>query len=114
MSTFRFSAWYWWFLVLSGMFLLGLFAFGDVKMELVQPIIALRNFSYFLFQTQFVMQIVFISAVVAHVVEGMFAFVRCVKLRLAVLDVVLWTGQTILLGYPSLKLCLELKMSKTN
>jgi len=59
---------------------------------------------YFLFRSRFLLQIIFIIAVLLHFGEAIYAYSLCQKKGIRKpLTILLWTLQTFILGFPSLQ-----------
>jgi hypothetical protein len=107
-NYFDFPAFYWHILIFSGMFLLYRVAFYDSSSNNAMfygGFHAIETLAFGIFQTKFVLQIVFYAAVLTHFIEGLVALYiakRYFKNRKY-----LWFVQTFLLGYPSLRLALN-------
>ena len=92
----------WWILCIGGM--TACFIISNAK-EPVQALLPLDNFAMAVFGSRETLKKVFALAVIAHVVEAQIACYICmVELRLHTWH--MWAVQTILLGYPSLRLLL--------
>jgi len=92
----------WWVLSIGGMTLL--FIIASAK-EPVQALLPLDNFALAVFGSRKTLQTVFALSVIAHVIEAQIACYICmVELRLHTWH--MWAVQTVLLGYPSLRLLL--------
>jgi len=100
-----------WILIIYGLIMLTLVALLDpidpmsiLHSPFISPI---NQLAYFIFQNQFNLQIILILAIVAHILESMYAMI----LARGKLDCrntwYLWVIQTLLLGYPSLRLLIE-------
>jgi hypothetical protein len=104
-NFYRFPHLIWWFLVLTGMMLTWIIAYDMIPSNssyyvLIQPI---ESFSLALFRTRFVVKLVFLAALIAHSVESMIAYYYAVYLLNCSETWLLWTMQTFVLGYPSLR-----------
>jgi hypothetical protein len=96
--------------ILLGMVLLGLISLLDLTTIQNSSFL---NFVYiigtFIFQTQFILKIVFIVAVLCHLLEGFYAgFIAYSKCKNTW---VFWFLQTVLFGYFSLRLLLKRKIN---
>lgn len=113
-SYFRRASIFWFIIIPFGMSLLALLAFffpPSLPMSgspaSAAEFFQLINFYVLIaFQSQFVLQIILYLAVAIHVGEALLAYVvatrmGCVKTR------GYWAAQTLLLGYPSLRLLLQ-------
>lgn len=108
-TYFAFAHMIWYFLVLTGMVLLWLVAYFPADAPLLQRHLSgVYALSLFLFRSQVNLRLVFVLAVIAHVVEALYAMILahywCYMQPGTVLS---WTLQTLLLGYPSLQLLLR-------
>ncbi len=61
-----------------------------------------HSFAITLFRSQFAIQLVFIAAVIAHIVEAAIAWRTARSVNLSIPVTIAWTVQTFLWGYPSL------------
>ena len=104
----------WTSVILSGMILLFLFAYmvpptlmlSDDQLTLNT---ILQSTNYYITQSfcsQYVLQIIFIGAAITHVFESIIACVLSIKMG-CTNTYMLWTFQTLLIGYPSLRLLLK-------
>lgn len=124
---FKTSALIWWVLIFAGMWFLFEVAFlqpvpdeGAIATTVImsgirssipfyQPVLeAIITVAYLIFRSKLILQWVFYMAVLTHAMEAMYAFtVARWRLKMSMITVMLWTGQTMLLGYPSLTLLLQ-------
>jgi hypothetical protein len=93
-------------LILFGLFSLYLSAFYPSSMPspftVLQPI---HSLAYFIFRSSLVLRVVFILAIVVHLAEATYALVLVSRHpTVSSVDRVAWTVQTVLCGYPSLRL----------
>eukprot|EP01034_Spumella_vulgaris_P021451 gene21452-27484_t len=95
----------WYFLIILGMTLLGLTAFCSPQyLQHSNAFLSAVNWlALTIFRSQQILKYVFIAAVGAHVIESLQAFNLCLQLRCDETKY-MWVAQTLLLGYPSLKL----------
>ena len=102
-NYFRIANPLWYLPCVGGLLLTYHYAFCDSSQVFMPPLFEL---GLFLFRSQFGIQIVFLIACLAHIGEAMYAFsvaqsVGCTNTKIA------WFFQTLLLGYPSLRLLLS-------
>ena len=105
---FQYVAFYWWPLVLSGMIILYYFAFYEynITTEWLKIILdPLRNFAFAVFKHAIVLRVVWRLALIAHFCEAVYAVNICIDI--GSLKIGSWFVQTLLLGYPSLRLLLK-------
>jgi hypothetical protein len=112
-NFFRFAGIFWYCIIIFGMTTLFIFAFLIPPLAL-QPgdrrtaYSVLQGINYYIliaFQSQFVLQVIFYLAVAAHVFEAFIALVLSLEMGCRS-TYMYWTLQTLLLGYPSLRLLL--------
>ena len=97
MPDFSSPALLWWIAIPVGLGLTGAFALSDAAYALMPaPMAAVL--------TPTVMRIIFVVAIGLHVLEGSFAMSRA---KMRGLPAAAWGAQTLLLGYPSLRLLLR-------
>jgi hypothetical protein len=94
------------FLILFGLFSLYLSAFYPSGMPspftVLQPI---HSLAYFIFRSSTVLRVVFIVAISVHCAEATYALVLVSgHPSLSSIDRLAWTVQTLMCGYPSLRL----------
>ena len=101
----------WYLPILGGMFACYCVAFttpsqwqavGPVYATIMQ---ALLKVGLLLFQTQFMLRMVFIAAVAAHALEAFYAYRVCITIECSS-TCVLWILQTFVFGFPSLRMLL--------
>lgn len=118
-NYFRFAGVMWTSIITFGMTTLFLFAYV-VPPVLMQPdealtfMTALQSMNYYVllgFGSQYVLQVIFIGAVVIHILESMVACALSIDMGCKN-TYIYWTLQTLLLGYPSLRLLLLRRQSK--
>ena len=103
-------------LIIIGMILTGLFAFTklnyleisnnynnkNINIQIFYILLGyLQKLTYLIFQTQFIIKIVFFLAIFIHFIETIYAIKLCYQLKCKN-TYGLWIIQTLLLGYPSL------------
>ena len=105
-STFRFAHPLWYLVIFFGLFTLYLCAAYPKAMP--SPFTALQplhDVAYAIFRTQLMLQIAFAAALAGHAGEAVYAYsVLLDRKGVAGNDRVYWTVQTLLLGFPSLRL----------
>ena len=110
MFYFQFAAFFWWPLILSGMIILYYFAFFEYSnttqswKAILDP---LRAISLAIFKSEYMLRVVWRCAITAHFCEAMYAVNVCIDI--GCLKLGSWFVQTLLLGYPSLRLLLKRK-----
>lgn len=112
-NYFCFAGLIWTVPIILGMTLLFLFAYVIPPVPLLphQPIsftAVLKSINYYIlvvFGSQFTLQIMFQVAVLIHIIESIVAFALSIEMGCDN-TFPLWTLQTLLLGYPSLRLLL--------
>ena len=62
-----------------------------------------RSLSYFLLGSQFGCKIMFVIALLLHIGEAIYVYYICNNMKFTLKDSLLWTFQTFLVGFPSLK-----------
>ena len=93
---------YWWILINAGMILLALAAY--TKVNGYGNIVAYaRVIGLFIFRSQANLDKLFKAAVVAHIIEARIALSACIYRHCSPSTTILYTFQTLILGYPSLK-----------
>ena len=100
---------HWWVLVVGGLALNAYIAFSTVPF----PALSDSGFalSTELTAVRFVLRLVFVAAVMAHVCEG--AYAHCLARKHDPDNTLQWTAQTTILGYPSLRLLLRMAEKKS-
>lgn len=102
----------WYFLVITGMFLLYLLAFAihpSENADFTTIFSSLQYFSYNILefvQSQIVLQVIWYLAVAAHAIEAGVACAIAQKIGYSFFCVGFWSLQTLILGYPSLRILL--------
>jgi Domain of unknown function (DUF4499) len=112
-NYFRFAGLIWTVPILLGMTFLFLFAYviPPVPLQQHQSISftsVLKCINYYIlvvFQSQFALQVMFQIAALIHIIEAIIAFALSIEMGCEH-TFPLWTLQTLLLGYPSLRLLL--------
>jgi Domain of unknown function (DUF4499) len=112
-NYFRFAGFAWLFPILSGMTMLGLFAYyiKPIHLNPADPLTlenVLQTMNYYIilgFGSQYVLQIMFIVALALHGAEAIIACALSIEMGCKN-TYMMWTIQTMLLGYPSLRLLL--------
>lgn len=92
-----------WILLLGGMVLL--FSCVYVPAPFMGPLECVRSLGLLIFRSREVMRIIFYLACLAHMVEGIYAWI--VALRADRKNASGWFWQTLALGYPSLQYLLK-------
>ena len=113
-NFFRSTSVLWTSVIICGMILLFLFAYivPPVLMEDSGPltlIIVLQNMNHYIIQafgSQYILKIIFIGAVAIHVFEAIIAYILSTRMG-CTNTYIFWTFQTLLIGYPSLRLLLQ-------
>jgi len=104
--------------VLFGMYVTGVLAYTptDAVHSLPLPSIMLpfRAIGLFIFRTQFVLKLVFWSAVIAHVGEGVYAYSVCKSRSVSPSRTIAWVSLVTLVGYPFLSLLLQVPIPPDN
>lgn len=102
----------WWMAITTGMLILFFFAFDFIPPSKDGLLPMVHYYSLIVFRNQFVLQLIFYAAVIAHAIEAGIAFVVSRQLDHPLAERVLWTLQTFYLGFPSLRLLLAQREGK--
>ncbi len=105
-NFFQFAHWIWYILVLLGLTLLGLTSFlPDEYLHNNEVLALVLQLGLYIFQSKFGLQILFYCAILTHFLEAVFSCI--IAIQLCPNTVMMWFVQTLVLGYPSLRLLLK-------
>merc|ERR1712146_48104 len=93
---------YWWILINAGMILLAMAAYTEVN-GYGNVVAHARDVGILIFRSEANLDKLFKAAVVAHIVEARIALSACVYRQCSPFTTILYTFQTLILGFPSLK-----------
>lgn len=108
---FRLVAPIWWFLCLGGMISLAGIAFTLPFAVYLQPLEAL---GLYIFRSKETLRTVFWLALAAHLLEACYAAFTAARMGCKMAWVLMWTCQTALLGFPSLRILLARRDETTS
>ena len=97
----RVPAWYWWLLIIGGMTHLTMMCFYYKPLP-YNPFFFLSHDELIV---KLIMKVILLLAILAHMGEGYYALVLSTQIRSRYS--IFWFFQTLLLGFPSLKLLFE-------
>jgi len=92
-----------------GLTLLTIFTFVDPLPSAISWLWPLEWFSLVIFRTHIGLLVVWLAAIVAHLCEGMYAYILCRRGYRDDITTTKWVIQTCILGYPSLILLMKQK-----
>eukprot|EP01041_Mallomonas_annulata_P012629 gene12629-26593_t len=101
----------WWIGIVGAFLVHGIIAYGNDDSEINRLLKPVYDFGLLIFYSKEGLKIVFNVAVILHVLECIYATYLAISLGCKN-TWYLWTIQTFILGFPSLKLLLALKKTK--